>query len=64
MFRGITEAVEPLACLARTSETVTVQLAIQSPIAQLANQATKEPSATTAKPVFILMEPSVFRVEM
>ena len=58
------EAVESLVCLARTSEMVTAQLVIQSAIAQLAKQDTKEPSATTAKPVFILMEPSVFRVEM
>ena len=64
MFPGITEAVELLACLARTSETDTAQPAIQSAIAQLANLATKEPYATTAKPVSILMEPSVFRVEM
>jgi hypothetical protein len=62
VFRGITEAVEPLACLARTSETVTVQLAIQSPIAQLANQATKEPSATTAKQATTLLEPIAFYV--
>ena len=58
------EAVEWPASLARTSETDTAQLVIQSAIAQLANQATKEPYATTAKPVSILMEPSVFRVEM
>jgi hypothetical protein len=58
------EAVEWPASLARTSETDTAQLVIQSAIAQLAKQDTKEPSATTAKPVSILMEPSVFRVEV
>ena len=58
------EAVESRVCLARTSEIITAQLVIQSAIAQLAKQDTKEPSATTAKPVFILLEPNVFRVEM
>jgi hypothetical protein len=43
---------------------VTAQLVIQSALAQVAKQDTKEPSATTAKPVFILLEPNVFRVEM
>jgi len=62
VFRGITEAVELLACLARTSETVTVQPAIQSAIAQLANQATKEPSATTAKQATTSLESIAFYV--
>jgi hypothetical protein len=56
------EAVEWPASLARTSETDTAQLVIQSAIAQLAKQDTKEPSATTAKPAITLLEPIVFCV--
>ena len=62
MFPGITEAVELLACLARTSETDTAQLAIQSAIAQLANLATKEPYATAAKQATTSLESIAFYV--
>jgi len=56
------EAVESRVCLARTSEMVTAQLVIQSALAQVAKQDTKEPSATTAKQASTLLELIVFCV--
>ena len=54
------EAVEPPVYLVQ----LIVQVAIRSQIAQLVNLDTKEPLAAAAKPVSIMLEPSVSRVEV